>query len=108
MNTVLGAIGTAGALGVAGNWFGGSNGNCGKNGNNGCNEDAFVRKGEFNYAQALGASEAKIARLESEKYTDNNILEAYKATVTQFKAADDRISGVVKKQLRHLLKQVKN
>lgn len=48
LNTVLGAIGTAGALGVAGNWFGGSNGNCGKNGNNGCNEDAFVRKGEFN------------------------------------------------------------
>lgn len=96
LNTVLGAIGTAGALGVAGNWFGGNNGNCG-NGKNGGNEsDCFVRKGEFNYAQALGASEAKIARLESEKYTDNNILEAYKATVAQFKAADDRISGVVK------------
>lgn len=95
LNTVLGAIGTAGALGVAGNWFGGSNGNCG-NKNGGNESDCFVRKGEFNYAQALGASEAKIARLESEKYTDNNILEAYKATVAQFKAADDRISGVVK------------
>ena len=90
LNTVLGAIGTAGALGVAGNWFGGNNGNCG-NGKNGGNEsDCFVRKGEFNYAQALSASEAKIARLESEKYTDNHILDAYKETVIQFKAADQK------------------
>ena len=96
LNTVLGAVGTAGALGLAGNWFNGGNGSNYRNGNGGCDSDSYVRKGEFNYAQALNASEAKIAKLESEKYTDNNILEAYKATVQQFRASDDKIAGVVK------------
>ena len=107
LNTVLGAIGTAGALGVAGNWFGGNNGNCG-NGKNGGNEsDCFVRKGEFNYAQALSASEAKIARLESEKYTDNHILDAYKETVIQFKAADQKIADVVKEVTQGFVEESK-
>jgi chromosome segregation ATPase len=67
-------------------------GNC----NNGCNAPKFVSQAEFAYAQEVNKKDAELAQLKSEKYTDNNIIAAYKETVAQFKAADDRISGVVK------------
>jgi hypothetical protein len=93
-NTVGASAGIASFLGLnAGNILNGM-GNCGCN--NGCNNGRLVTQSELAYAQELDKKQSEIAQLKSEKYTDNHILEAYKETVTQFKAADDRISGVVK------------
>lgn len=91
-NTVGASAGIASFLGLnAGNFLNGM-GNC----NNGCNAPKFVSQAEFAYAQEVNKKDAELAQLKSEKYTDNNIIAAYKETVAQFKAADDRISGVVK------------
>jgi hypothetical protein len=90
-NSVGASAGIASFLGLnAGNILNGMN-NC-NNGGNG----RYVTQTELAYAQELDNKNAELAQLKSEKYTDNNILAAYKETVAQFKAADDRISGVVK------------
>jgi hypothetical protein len=92
-NTVGASAGIASFLGLnAGNILNGI-GNC----NNTCgNGNRFVTQSELAYAQELDKKLSEIAQLKSEKYTDNNILAAYKETVRQFKESDDRISGVVK------------
>lgn len=93
-NTVGASAGIASFLGLnAGNILNGM-GNCGYNNN--CGGNRFATQSELAYAQELDKKQSEIAQLKSEKYTDNHILEAYKETVAQFKAADDRISGVVK------------
>lgn len=96
-NTVGASAGIASFLGLnANNILGGIGRNCAHMNGDGYGPHGFVTQAELAYAQALDKKESEIAQLRSEKYTDNNILETYKATVEQFKAADDKIAGVVK------------
>lgn len=44
----------------------------------GCHENMPVNRYEMTMSQALAAEQAKVQKLESEKYTDKNILETYK------------------------------
>ncbi len=44
----------------------------------------------------LAEAKTRIAKLESEKYTDNKTLESFKETVTLFRAEDQKIADVVK------------
>lgn len=62
----------------------------------GCFEDTSVSQIEMGYAQEINKKESIISKLLSEKYTDNNILAAYRETVNLFKAEDEKISSVVK------------
>lgn len=59
-------------------------------------EDAVVTQIEMGYTQEINKKDATISKLLSEKYTDNHILEAYKETVSLFKAEDEKISSIVK------------
>lgn len=61
-----------------------------------CFQDAPVSQIEMGYAQQINQKESTISQLQSEKYTDNHILEAYRETVNLFKAEDEKISSVVK------------
>jgi hypothetical protein len=101
-NTVGASAGIASFLGLnARNILGGMN-NCGCNSgwNNGCGGGCFETSGvsqiEMNYAQQVNHRDAEIALLKGEKYTDNNIISAYRETVAAFKAEDEKISGIVK------------
>lgn len=112
-NTVGASAGIASFLGLnAKNLMNGLGNNCG----NQCNpcggsyvagfeqgrrssnnfEDAVVTQIEMGYAQEINKKDATISKLLSEKYTDNHILDAYKETVSLFKAEDEKISNVVK------------
>lgn len=100
-NTVAGSAGIASFLGLnARNILNGIGNGCDEghgHGRHGHNYDpCYVTQNEMAYAQELDKANDRIARLESEKYTDNHILEAYRETVSQFKAADEKIAGVVK------------
>ena len=62
---------------------------------NGCYENTCVTQAELGYAQQINVKDAEIARLNSEKYTDNNIISAYRETVGLFKEEDAKISSIV-------------
>lgn len=100
-NTVGASAGIASFLGLnARNLFNGMGVGCGCNNGaqpaNGCYENSCVTQAEMGYAQQINQKEAEIARLISEKYTDNNIISAYRETVGLFKEEDAKISSVVK------------
>ena len=59
-------------------------------------EDASVTQIEMGYVQEINKRDSEISKLLSEKYTDNNILAAYRETVGLFKAEDEKISSIVK------------
>lgn len=59
-------------------------------------QDTSVTQIEMGYAQQINQKDSIISKLQSEKYTDNNILEAYRQTVNLFKAEDEKISNIVK------------
>lgn len=102
-NTVGASAGIASFLGLnARNLFNGMGVGCGC-GNapyagNGCNcyENSCVTQTEMGYAQEINKKDSEIARLVSEKYTDSNIISAYRETVSRFKEEDAKISSVVK------------
>lgn len=106
-NTVGASAGIASFLGLnARNLFNGMGVGCGCNGpqpfngcngcGNGCYENTCVTQAELGYAQQINVKDAEIARLNSEKYTDNNIISAYRETVGLFKEEDAKISSIVK------------
>ena len=86
---ITGIIGTTAALsgsncnrncnnnGLLGNLFGGNNCNC-----------DYVDEKEFAWAQAFNASEAKLARCESERYADSVGLNLYEQLVSERKEID--------------------
>ena len=83
MNYASKGVGTAGlTLGVIGTALGALNGGVGLlNGGmptGGCHENIPINRYELTMSQALAAEQAKVQKLESEKYTDTNILETYK------------------------------
>ncbi len=61
--------------GLLGNLFGG-----------GCNNDCYVDEKEFAWAQAFNASEAKLAKVEAERYADSVGLGVYEQLVAEAKA----------------------
>lgn len=61
-----------------------------------CFQDAPVSQIEMGYTQQINQKDSVISQLQSEKYTDGHILEAYRETVGLFKAEDEKISSVVK------------
>lgn len=61
-----------------------------------CFQDAPVSQIELGFAQQLNQKDSTISQLQSEKYTDNHILETYRETVGLFKAEDEKISNIVK------------
>lgn len=120
-NTVGASAGIASFLGLNAknlmNWGNNCGGGCNSGWNNGCGvnaagigygigieqgrrgvcfEDAPVSQIEMGYAQEINKKDSIISQLRSEKYTDNNILAAYRETVSLFKAEDEKISNVVK------------
>ena len=104
-NTVGASAGIASFLGLnARNLFNGMGVGCGCNNggpqaaNGGCGhyETTCVTQAEMGYAQTINQKDAEIARLNSERYTDNNIISAYRETVGLFKEEDAKISSVVK------------
>lgn len=89
-NTVLGALGAASFLGLnAGNFLGGGCGNRGAWGWNGCNggcsENTLVTRYEAGLNSTIAAKDARIGLLESQVYTDQKIVEAYKDLQGQIK-----------------------
>lgn len=69
--------------------------------------DQVVTQNEMAYAQMLDAKEAEIARLKSEKYTDNHILETYQATVQQFSKQDDKMGSIIKDMNQGFVEEIK-
>lgn len=100
-----GVAGTGLGLGIAGTALGLLNGGAGLlntvgNGIGNCNSCSPCGKGNSEYTCLVTQSESKlrerISELESEKYTDNAIITAYKDTYAQFTAQDQKIANVVK------------
>lgn len=71
IGTILGGIGTAFASNGVGGIFG--NGNC-----NGINTTNYATKSDIESTYIIAQKDSQIAKLESEKSTDNKILEVYK------------------------------
>lgn len=69
--------------------------------------DQVVTQNEMAYAQMLDAKEAEIARLKSEKYTDNHILETYQATVQQFSKQDEKMGSIIKEMNQGFVEEIK-
>ena len=98
-NTVGAAAGIASFLGInAGNFLGGGCG-CGNRGawgcngcNGGCSENTLVTRYEAGLNSTIAAKDARIGLLESQVYTDQKIVEAYKDLQGQIK----ELSGEVR------------
>lgn len=84
----LGIAGTALGLlnGGWGNLLGGMNGCCGEN--------TAVNRYELNLVQEIAAKDAHIGLLESDKYTDQKIVEAYKDLQAQITAIKDNQTAI--------------
>nr|DAN87951.1 MAG TPA: hypothetical protein [Caudoviricetes sp.] len=97
-NTVAGSLGLAAfaGLGLRGAQNGGLFGAVAGAGTGSDAGSRPVTQAELAYAQALDASQSEVARLQSEKYTDNHIVGAFKETTALFRASDQKIADVVK------------